>query len=348
MKGHGREMIQLGTAIADAPLEYENASETSKDRKVEPIPALLQDVIDRLVSMQVFPSKPDSCIIDVFNEADHSHPHPWHHWFGRPICVLSLSDCDLVFGRLITADHPGDYRGSLRLSLTPGSLLVLQGRSADVARCAIPSIRKHRILVTLTKSQPRRAVPADGQRLHSSAPQVASWGPPPSRPSSHIRPKQHYPSSMTTAGVLPAPPIRPQVLPPPPNGVLPVFVAAPVATAVTFPAAVPIPPSGSAGWAVAAAPPRHPPPPRLPVPGTGVFLPPPGSGNSSPTQQLSTTPAEASSPLENASSHTEAENGGVTTNHPTKGGSEEVIKTQKRQECNNGSMDEAGGAAAKS
>jgi hypothetical protein len=35
---------------------------------------------------------------------------------------------------------------------------------------------------------------------------------------------------------------------------------------------------------------RHP-PPRLPVPGTGVFLP-PGSGNSSSSQQLPGTPTE--------------------------------------------------------
>lgn len=30
MKGHGREMIQLGLPIADAPLDDENAAGTSK------------------------------------------------------------------------------------------------------------------------------------------------------------------------------------------------------------------------------------------------------------------------------------------------------------------------------
>lgn len=38
------------------------------DRKIEPIPSLLQDVIDRLVGMHVMTVKPDSCIIDVYNE----------------------------------------------------------------------------------------------------------------------------------------------------------------------------------------------------------------------------------------------------------------------------------------
>lgn len=35
---------------------------------MEAIPSLLQDVIDRLVGMQVLTVKPDTCIIDFFNE----------------------------------------------------------------------------------------------------------------------------------------------------------------------------------------------------------------------------------------------------------------------------------------
>lgn len=332
MKGRGREMIQLGTAFVDIP-DFENGSETSKDRKVEPIPALLQDVIDRLVGMQATPSRPDSCIIDVFNEGDHSQPNPWNHVFGRPICILFLNDCDLVFGRLITADRPGDYTGALRLSLTPGSLLVLQGKSADVARYAIPSIRKQRVLVTFTKAQPRKALPADGHRFHPTAAQAANWVPPPSRSPSHIRAK-HYPS-VPTPGVLPPPPVRPQLALP--NGAVPpLFVPATVATPVPFPAPVALPPTATAGWAATAAP-RHPPPPRLPVPGTGVFLPPPGSGSSSPRNQSPSASAGVGSSPENAP-YAEVENGGL------KG--PEDVKTP-RQECN-GSMDEGATAATNS
>ncbi|KAM7484737.1 hypothetical protein LguiA_000746 [Lonicera macranthoides] len=69
MKGHGREMIQLGLPIADAPPEDEATSGTFKDRRFEPIPGLLQDVIERLITLQVTGVKPDSCIIDIFNEA---------------------------------------------------------------------------------------------------------------------------------------------------------------------------------------------------------------------------------------------------------------------------------------
>lgn len=38
------------------------------DRKIDPIPGLFQDVIERLMAMQIVTTKPDSCIIDIFNE----------------------------------------------------------------------------------------------------------------------------------------------------------------------------------------------------------------------------------------------------------------------------------------
>ncbi|KAH7841397.1 hypothetical protein Vadar_029403 [Vaccinium darrowii] len=272
MKGHGREMIQFGIPIADAPPEDENAGWTSKDRRIEPIPSLLQDVIERLVGMKVMTAKPDSCIIDVFNEGDHSQPYMWPSWFGRPVSLLVLTECDMIFGKVTSTDNPGDYRGSLRLSLAPGSLLVMQGNSADLARHAIPSLRKPRILVTFTKSLPRKTTLGDGHRLPSASVAPNShWGPLPSRSPNHIRhpgPKHYGPGPST--GVLPAP-----------NGIQPLFVPAPVSPPMSFPSPVALPPVSS-GWPVV-PPPRHPPPPRLPVPGTGVFLPPPGSGNSSET-----------------------------------------------------------------
>ncbi|OVA05735.1 hypothetical protein BVC80_1419g6 [Macleaya cordata] len=281
MKGHGREMIQLGLPVADAPLEDENITGTSKDRKMEPIPGLLQEVIERLVHSQIINVKPDCCIIDFFNEGDHSQPHMCPPWFGRPVCVLFLTECDVTFGRVIVVEHPGDYRGSLKLSLSAGSLLSMEGKSADFAKHAISSLRKQRILVTFTKSQPKK-----NMVIPSSAPPSPSpWGPLSIRPPSQFRhpagPKHFGP--VPTTGVLPAPSIHPQHLPPP-NGIQPLFVTTPVAPPVPYPAPVPLPPPASAGWA-AVVPPRHPPPPRFPLPGTGVFLPPPGSSGSPPPPQ---------------------------------------------------------------
>ncbi|KAK9074910.1 hypothetical protein SSX86_003229 [Deinandra increscens subsp. villosa] len=206
IKGHGREMIQLGLPIADAPFENEVTN-----RQIEPIPSLFQDVIERLMAMQILTVKPDSCIIDIFSEGDHSQPHSWPHWFGRPICVLFLTECDITFGRIIGADRPGDHRGSINLSLTPGSMLVMEGRSADFSKHAIPLTQKQRILVTFTKSQPK-------------AP------PSPTMPPNHIRhptvPKHSF--SVPAPGVLPNPTPRPQLQPT--KGIQPIFIPAAVAT----------------------------------------------------------------------------------------------------------------------
>ncbi|XP_044493278.1 RNA demethylase ALKBH10B-like [Mangifera indica] len=338
MKGHGREMIQLGIPIADAPPEDENAVGTSKDRRIEPIPALLQGVIDHAVGMQILTVKPDSCIIDVYNEGDHSQPHIWPHWFGRPVSTLFLTECEMTFGRMIGADHPGDYRGTLKLPLAPGSLLVMQGKSADFAKHAIPSIRKQRILITFTKSQLKKFVASDSQRLPSSAlAPLPHWGPPPSRSPNHIHHpvgSKHY-APVPTTGVLPVP-IRTQI--PPPNGVQPLFVTTPVAQGMPFPAPVPIP-AGSSGWA--AAPPRHP-PPRLPVPGTGVFLPPPGLASSTSPKQLSASTTEMNSTTEMAST-LDKESGVGKSNHHTNASLKETLDGKTQGQDYNGSVDGTGG-----
>lgn len=121
-------------------------------------------------------------------------------------------------------------------------MLVMEGKSADYAKHAIPSLRKQRILVTLTKSQPKRTTPAP------LAP-PSHWAPPPTRSPNQVGPK-HY-VQVSTAGVLPPPAVRP-------NGIQPVFV--------------PAAPMGG-GW------PSVPPLRQHAPPGTGVFLP-PGSANS--------------------------------------------------------------------
>ncbi|CAN1136183.1 RNA demethylase ALKBH10B [Linum perenne] len=121
MKEHGREMIQLGIPIADRPTE----DESSKDRRIESIPPLLQDVVDHLVDKNIVTTMPDCCIIDIFNEGDHSQPHICPSWFGRPVAVHFLTRCEMVFGRVIVVDHDKDYKGSLKLAVEPGVFLLM-------------------------------------------------------------------------------------------------------------------------------------------------------------------------------------------------------------------------------
>ncbi|KAK4773662.1 hypothetical protein SAY87_028681 [Trapa incisa] len=269
MKGRGREIIQLGVPIVDAPLEDE------KDAIIEAIPALLQEVIERVVSMNIMKLKPDSCIIDFYNEGDYSHPYSWPHWFRRPLCLISLTECDLTFGRVIAIESPGNFRGSLNLSLGPGSLLLMQGKSADLTKYSLPSLRKQRILITFTKFQPKRSIPTD---IHPSPTiiQTSIRGPAPHKLNNHVHNPvgSKYFGSVPPKNVLPAAPIIPAI-----NGIHQLLVAAP---SMPFPTSVPISTTSTTGWVAA---PPHNQPIHPNVPGTGVFLP-PGSGNSSYPDQL--------------------------------------------------------------
>lgn len=207
----------------------------------------------------------------------------------------------------------------------------MQGKSAEFAKYALPSIRKQRMLITFTKYQPRKTIPNDNQRLPSPAVAPSSqWGPSSRLPNHvcHTGGLKHY-APISATGVLPAPPIRPQI--PPPNGVQSLFIPTPITPAMPFPTPVPVP-AGSTGWA--AAPPRHP-PPRLHVPGTGVFLPPSGSGNPSSPQQASTIGVETSSTMD-TSAPTEKENGSGKSSHS---GPKEKVDRNTQHQDNNESMD---------
>ncbi|KAK4780531.1 hypothetical protein SAY87_016637 [Trapa incisa] len=269
MRGRGREIIQLGMPIVDAPFEDE------KDTVVEAIPALLQEVIDRIVGMNIMKLKPDSCAIDLYNEGDYSQPYSWPHSFGRPFCLLSLTECDLSFGRVIAIDSPGNFRGSLKLSLGPGSLLLMQGKSADFAKYSLPTLRKQRILIAFTKFQPKRSIPMDNHPSPALI-QTSFRGPVPHKQINHIRNPagSKYFGSVPPKNVLSATPIIPTI-----NGMQQLLVATP---SVPFPTSVPISTTSTTGWVTA---PPHNQPPHPNVPGTGVFLP-PGSGNPSCHDQL--------------------------------------------------------------
>jgi len=160
----------------------------------------------------------------------------------------------------------------------------MQGNAADCAKHAIPSIHKQRILIIFAKSQPKQSLPIDAQRLGSPATSYSLVAP--IRTPNHINHHHHQLASMhyssaEVTGVPPAPSLQA-----PPNSTQPLFVLVPVAPPMQFSTPVPIPP-GSTGWTT--TPPRHP-PPRIAVPGTGVFLPPPGSANSSQHLQGTVTP----------------------------------------------------------
>ncbi|CAL9046171.1 unnamed protein product [Musa banksii] len=145
MKGNKREIIQLGVPL------FQSTTEAASN--IEPIPSALQTVIDHLVQWRLIPEtrKPDSCIINFFDEDEHSQPYFKPPHLDNPISTLVLSEATIAFGRSLVSDHEGNYKGSLTVPIKQGSLLVMRGNSADMARHVVCASPNKRVIVTFVK-----------------------------------------------------------------------------------------------------------------------------------------------------------------------------------------------------
>ncbi|XP_058197964.1 RNA demethylase ALKBH10B-like [Rhododendron vialii] len=143
-KGNKRELIQLGAPIFGHIKEESTGKD--EDSHIEPIPTLLQGVIDHLIQWHLISEnrKPNSCIINFFDEGEYSQPFLKPPHLEQPISTLLLSESTMAFGRTLISDADGNYKGPLMLSLKEGSLLVMRGNSSDMARhvmCQSPNTR---------------------------------------------------------------------------------------------------------------------------------------------------------------------------------------------------------------
>eukprot|EP00249_Psilotum_nudum_P021990 c28331_g2_i1 orf=235-1947(+) len=140
----------------------------SHNLEVEPIPALLQTAIRRLVKWQVLPSNsfPDSCTAIIHGEGDTILPQFEHQSFLQPSCVLSLlSEGNMLFGYKLKALETGEIQGGFAISLPVGSVLVIKGSSADIAKHAMPAISSKRISVLFRKVSPKVLSGHQGQQV---------------------------------------------------------------------------------------------------------------------------------------------------------------------------------------
>ncbi|KAJ0979658.1 hypothetical protein J5N97_015132 [Dioscorea zingiberensis] len=146
VKGNKREIIQLGIPLFQ-PIKQDATS------TIEPIPQVLQTVIDHLVQWRLIPEgrKPNSCIINFFDEDEYSQPYFKPPHLDNPISTLLLSDTIMAFGRVLASDHNGNYKGPFTLPLKEGSLLVMRGNSADMARHVICPSSNRRVSITFVK-----------------------------------------------------------------------------------------------------------------------------------------------------------------------------------------------------
>ncbi|XP_061341376.1 RNA demethylase ALKBH10B-like isoform X1 [Gastrolobium bilobum] len=143
MKGNKRELIQLGVPIFGQIKDDDNSN-------IEPIPALLHSVIDHLIQWKLIPEykKPNGCIINFFEEGEFSQPFLKPPHLDQPLSTLVLSESTMAFGRILMSENDGNYKGPLMLSLKKGSLLVMRGNSADMARHVMCPSPNRRVSIT--------------------------------------------------------------------------------------------------------------------------------------------------------------------------------------------------------
>ncbi|XP_050363712.1 RNA demethylase ALKBH9B isoform X2 [Argentina anserina] len=143
MKGKGRVTIQFGCCYNYAVDKNGNPPGILQNEMVDPLPSLFKVIIRRLVRWHVLPPTciPDSCIVNIYEEGDCIPPHIDNHDFVRPFCTVSfLSECNILFGTNLRVIDAGEFEGPLRIPLPVGSVLVLNGRGADVAKHCVPAV----------------------------------------------------------------------------------------------------------------------------------------------------------------------------------------------------------------
>ncbi|KAJ1430148.1 Oxoglutarate/iron-dependent dioxygenase [Sesbania bispinosa] len=154
MRGKGRQTIQFGCCYNYAVDRDGNPPGILKNAMVDPIPHLFKVIIRRLIRWHVLPPTcvPDSCIVNIYEEGDCIPPHIDNHDFVRPFCTVSfLSECNILFGSNLKIVGPGEFDGSFAIPLPVGSVLVLNGNGADVAKHCVPAVPTKRISITFRR-----------------------------------------------------------------------------------------------------------------------------------------------------------------------------------------------------
>ncbi|XP_059654779.1 RNA demethylase ALKBH9B-like [Cornus florida] len=154
IRGNGRVTIQFGCCYNYAVDKNGNPPGIIRDEEVDPMPPLFKQMIKRLVRWHVLHPAfvPNSCIVNMYDEGICIPPHIDHHDFLRPFCTISfLNKCDIMFGASLRAVRPGEFVGPVSIPLPVGSVLVLKGNGADIAKHCVPCVPAKRISITFRK-----------------------------------------------------------------------------------------------------------------------------------------------------------------------------------------------------
>ncbi|CAA7022108.1 unnamed protein product [Microthlaspi erraticum] len=154
MRGKGRVTIQFGCCYNYATDRAGNPPGILQREEVDPLPSLFKVIIRRLIKWHVLPPTcvPDTCIVNIYAEGDCIPPHIDNHDFLRPFCTVSfLSECNILFGSNLRVEGPGEFSGVYSIPLPVGSVLVLNGNGADLAKHCVPAVPTKRISITFRK-----------------------------------------------------------------------------------------------------------------------------------------------------------------------------------------------------
>ncbi|KAF5207134.1 Rna demethylase alkbh9b [Thalictrum thalictroides] len=154
MRGKGRVTMQFGCCYNYAVDKKGNPPGIMRDEEVDPIPTLFKSMIKKMVRWSILPPSciPNSCIVNIYDEGDCIPPHIDHHDFLRPFCTVSfLTESSILFGSNLKTVAPGEFSGSASIPLPVGSVLVLKGNGADVAKHCVPAVHGKRISITFRK-----------------------------------------------------------------------------------------------------------------------------------------------------------------------------------------------------
>lgn len=154
MRGKGRITIQFGCCYNYAVDKDGNPPGIIRDEEVDPLPPVFKQMIKRMVKWHVLPPTcvPNSCIVNIYDKGDCIPPHIDHHDFLRPFCTVSfLTECNILFGSNLKVSGPGEFSGPISIPLPVGSVLVLKGNGADIAKHCVPAVPAKRISVTFRR-----------------------------------------------------------------------------------------------------------------------------------------------------------------------------------------------------
>ncbi|KAK9286565.1 hypothetical protein L1049_014964 [Liquidambar formosana] len=154
MRGKGRVTLQFGCCYNYAVDKNGNPPGIIRDEEVDPLPRLFKQMIKRMVRWHVLPPTcvPDSCIVNIYEEGDCIPPHIDHHDFLRPFCTVSfLTECNILFGSNLKIVDAGEFLGPVSIPLPVGSVFILNGNGADIAKHCVPAVPTTRISITFRK-----------------------------------------------------------------------------------------------------------------------------------------------------------------------------------------------------